>query len=314
MLLGRVQVHVQVEEGAENYMVGYLESGSFLILASFELLYGANTLLYCLYISMIDFCHFERTSRSMHLSVSILHSIALLSVRFFSSPSVCVPSPLEHGNWVRGVRGPRLRHVPMLDNACPIHPVNVCQRNWLLVHLIDTHVDEADVVVEALAEDYVGHKRDNCKRTRSQPFRATRISSCVRRGSDAESLLTVRQFLLVRDPALSVKGIVLGQIESDVLVESANDVFFDVELVDESVEDLALDVFRRGVPGAVAGVRADVGVGAGVKTWYSDSEEGGEGSKGCEDGGGPHLGCVGGGWWFWSGMDGSGVVGFGGWA
>lgn len=77
----------------------------------------------------------------------------------------------------------------------------------------------------------------------------------------------MRQFLLVRNPALSIKGIMLGQVESDVLVESANDVFFDVELVDEAVENLALDVFGRGISGAVAGVGAAVAVGAGEKTW-----------------------------------------------
>lgn len=74
-----------------------------------------------------------------------------------------------------------------------------------------------------------------------------------------DSSLTLRQFLLIRNPTLSIKGIMLGQVESDVLVESTNDVFFAVELVDEAVEDLALDVFGRRVAGAVAGV----GVGAG---------------------------------------------------
>ena len=62
----------------------------------------------------------------------------------------------------------------------------------------------------------------------------------------------------------------LDQVEGNVLVESANGVFLDVELVDEAVEDLALDVLGRGVSGAVTGV------GAGVKTWSSESEEGGE--------------------------------------
>lgn len=95
--------------------------------------------------------------------------------------------------------------------------------------------------------------------------------------------LTVRQLLLVRNSALRIKGVVLGQVESDVLVESANDVFFAVELVDEAVEDLALDVFGRRVSGAVAGVRADVCVGAGIETWCSESEEGGDGGEGCEE-------------------------------
>ena len=51
----------------------------------------------------------------------------------------------------------------------------------------------------------------------------------------------------------------LDQVEGDVLVESANDVFLDVELVDEAVEDLALDVLGRGVSGAVAGVGTPLG-------------------------------------------------------
>ncbi len=75
----------------------------------------------------------------------------------------------------------------------------------------------------------------------------------------------------------------LGQVEGDVLVEGANDVFFDVELVDEAVEDLPLDVFGRRVPGAVAGVGADVGEGTGVETWDGESEEG-EGGEACEEG------------------------------
>lgn len=101
--------------------------------------------------------------------------------------------------------------------------------------------------------------------------------------------LTVRQLLLVRNPALRIKGVMLGQVESDVLVEGANDVFFAVELVDEAVEDLALDVFGRRVSGAVAGVRADVCVGAGIETWCSESEEGGDGGEGCEEDRGTHF-------------------------
>ena len=75
----------------------------------------------------------------------------------------------------------------------------------------------------------------------------------------------------------------LDQIEGDVLVESANDIFLDVELVDEAVEDLALDVLGRGVSGAVAGVGTPLGQGAGVKSWSSESEEGGERGEGCEE-------------------------------
>ena len=75
----------------------------------------------------------------------------------------------------------------------------------------------------------------------------------------------------------------LDQVEGDVLVESANGIFFDVELVDEAVENLSLDVLGRRVSGAVAGVGAGVGHGARVKTWCSDSEEGGERGEGCEE-------------------------------
>lgn len=98
--------------------------------------------------------------------------------------------------------------------------------------------------------------------------------------------LTIHQFLLVRNPALGIKGIMLGQIESDVRVESANDVFLDVELIDESVEDRALDGFGRWVSGAVAGVCAAFGEGAGVEAWCSgcfECEEGGEEGEGCEE-------------------------------
>lgn len=79
----------------------------------------------------------------------------------------------------------------------------------------------------------------------------------------------------------------LGQIESDVLVESANDVFLDVELIDESVEDRALDGFGRRVSGAVASVCAALGEGAGVEAWCSggfECEEGREGGEDCEEG------------------------------
>lgn len=61
----------------------------------------------------------------------------------------------------------------------------------------------------------------------------------------------------------------LGQIVSNVLVEGADDVLHDIQLVDECEEDLALDVFGRGDAGAVAGVGIDfaAGVGAGVEAW-----------------------------------------------
>lgn len=89
-----------------------------------------------------------------------------LSISSLFPPWTSIKPPLEHRNRIRSIRRPRLRHVPMLNKARPIHPVNVRQRNGLLVCLIDAHVDEADVVVEAMAEDYGGHERNDCKRTR----------------------------------------------------------------------------------------------------------------------------------------------------
>lgn len=83
----------------------------------------------------------------------LLYLVYLLSLRSATL--------LEHGNWVRGIRRPRLRHVPMLNDAGPIHPVDVRQRNGFLVRLIDTHVDEADVVVEALSEHRGGDERND---------------------------------------------------------------------------------------------------------------------------------------------------------
>ena len=61
----------------------------------------------------------------------------------------------------------------------------------------------------------------------------------------------------------------LGQIVGNILVEGADDVLYDIKLVDECEEDLALDVFGRGHPGAVAGVGADfaAGIGAGIEAW-----------------------------------------------
>ena len=155
----------------------------------------------------------------------------------------------------------------MLDDACPVHPVNVRQRDRLLARLVDTHVDEADVVVEAVAEDGGGDEGDDCRIGLGVSVSAPSDIHTFRSRWVAGSSLTVRQFLLVRNAALSVEGIVLGQVEGDVRVEGADDVFFDVERVDEAVEDLALDVFGRGVAGAVALVGAGAfGVeGAGVE-------------------------------------------------
>ena len=87
-----------------------------------------------------------------------------LSILVFSSPSILVGPSLEQGNRVGGISRQILRHVPMLNNACPLHPVNVRQRKRRLTHLIDTHVGEADIVVETLTEDYEWHIGNDCQR------------------------------------------------------------------------------------------------------------------------------------------------------
>ena len=76
-----------------------------------------------------------------------------------------------------------------------------------------------------------------------------------------------------------IKGIMLGQVESDVRVEGADDVFDYIQLVDEGIEDLALEVFGRRGPGAVSGVGADLaagigaGIGAGIEARCPESDE-----------------------------------------
>ena len=64
----------------------------------------------------------------------------------------------------------------------------------------------------------------------------------------------------------------LGQVESNVRVESTDDILHIIELVGESEEDLALVVFARRSSGAVGGVggvnvAAGVGVGVGIEPW-----------------------------------------------
>lgn len=229
----------------------------------------------------------KETPIHAHITISLLHSNAQFSISssLLSYPTTSIQPPLEHRNRVRGIRRPRLRHVPMLNKTCAIHPVNICQGNGFLVHLIDTHVDEADVIIEAMTQNYRGNKRDDCQENpKSAISAAFEKASCPNRDdekaaiflfghaessrkNDAESSLTIHQLLLVRNPPLRIKRIMLGQVERDVLVESANDVFFDVELIDEAVEDLALDGFGRRVARAVAGVGAAFGEDAGVEAW-----------------------------------------------
>lgn len=106
------------------------------------------------------------------------------------------------------------------------------------------------------------------------------------------SSLTVRQLDLIRDSALLIEWIVLSQVESNVLVKGGNDILLNIQLLDERIEDFALDVLGRRVPGAVAGVGAgagadfagDIGAGAGVEAWYREGEEAGDGGEGGEEG------------------------------
>ena len=68
----------------------------------------------------------------------------------------------------------------------------------------------------------------------------------------------------------------LGQVEGDVFVESANGVFVGVELSDEPVEDVALDGFGGRVAGAVAEVGAAFVENARVEcSWGFEGEDGG---------------------------------------
>ena len=95
----------------------------------------------------------------------------------FSSPSMLVEPCSEQGNRVRGISRQILRHVPMLNNACPLHPVNVRQRKRRLALLVDTHVGEANIIVETLTEDYEGHIGNDCqKKLQVSTFRAVWVS------------------------------------------------------------------------------------------------------------------------------------------
>ena len=68
-----------------------------------------------------------------------------------------------------------------------------------------------------------------------------------------------------------VKGVVLGQVEGNVLVKGTDDVLDDVKVIDEGEEDLTLDALWGGGSGAVAAIGGDltanVGAGARVETW-----------------------------------------------
>ena len=117
-------------------------------------------------------------SHSMHFSVSFISQRKRPSIifPFLSSTSISIQPPLEHGNRVRGIRRPRLCHVPMLNNASSLHPINICQRNGFLARLINTHVGETDVVVEALSEHGGGDIWDDWERDSKSAFRTVEES------------------------------------------------------------------------------------------------------------------------------------------
>ena len=102
-----------------------------------------------------------------HDTVLSIHSNAQLSTSspLRPHPTTSIQSPLEHCYRVRGIRRSRLGHIPMLNNACAIHPVNVCQRNGFRARRIDTYVNQTNIVIEALTEDYKRDKREDCKRS-----------------------------------------------------------------------------------------------------------------------------------------------------
>ena len=110
----------------------------------------------------------------------------------------------------------------MLHNASPIHAVDVGQCDGLLICLVDPHVCEPNVVVETRAKDRGRHIGDD-------------IDELSRIGIST----------------LRIERVVLGEVDGDVLVEGANDVFSNIEIMDEVEEDLALIGFRCRMAGAV---------------------------------------------------------------
>ena len=79
----------------------------------------------------------------------------------------------------------------------------------------------------------------------------------------------------------------LGQVESNVRVESADDILLNIELVGEGEEDLSLVVFAGRGSGAVCGVggvyvAASVGVSIRIEPWCY-CEDGGKGGEGGEE-------------------------------
>lgn len=114
-----------------------------------------------------------------------------------------------------------LRDIPVLYNASPVQTVNIgeCHGAGVLVH---AHVDEADVVVEVVALH-----RETRERNDSLQLGGVGVA------------------------ALGVEGVVLGQIDGDVVHESPRRVFVRVQLGHEVAEDGPLLRRRGGARGAV---------------------------------------------------------------
>ena len=113
----------------------------------------------------------------------------------------------------------------MLHNARPIHAINIRQRNRLRV-LVHPHVDKPDVAVKVLAENLEVGVRDNPRKLRS-----------------------------IGVPSLSIKGVVLDEVDVNVGVECFRGVLLGVKDLGEVEEDLLLFV-GVGVAGGTVGLFA----------------------------------------------------------
>ena len=88
--------------------------------------------------------------------------------------------------------------------------------------LVNSHMDQSNIIAETVSQHSARHERND-----------------------------VRQLSGIGVTALCIEGIVLDQIFGDVGVEGAEDIFLEVEGVDEALEDLALDRLRCEAWGAV---------------------------------------------------------------
>jgi hypothetical protein len=75
------------------------------------------------------------------------------------SSSKPISKRLEHSNWTRGIRWLRLDHIPMLDNTCPIHSVQIHEGHGRIV--VNPNMDETQVVVKAPTENVEVGVRDD---------------------------------------------------------------------------------------------------------------------------------------------------------